>query len=317
MTRLERTVDVDVPAHRAFEQLTRYEDYPRFMEGVREVKPLDATHLHWRCEEANGTQREWDSEITAQVPDQLLAWRNLNDHQNTGQVQLQPLTQDQTRLDLTMEYEPLCPAEQVKETEALTAQRIESDLQRFKALVEAAPAATPAKADDAAVGPADTQAWLPRLMEAWEEPLTIMRKMSQDMENIFGRFLARPLGMTQWVAPGKRSWSPTVEVARRADQLIISADLPGIKREQVNVEISKDKLTIEGDWQARPESDAVDYRRSERTYGHFYRAIPLPTGIDPNGATASMQDGVLEITMPVTPQHGQGRRLDIDASQGR
>lgn len=312
MTRLERTVDVDVPAHRAFEQLTRYEDYPRFMEGVREVRTLDATHLHWRTEE-QGTEREWDSEITAQVPDQLLAWRNLTEQQNMGEIRLEPLTDVQTRVRLRMEFEPTCPVEQVEITEAQAAQRIEADLRRFKELLEAAPQDRTDKPQDQSV---TQEAWLPRLMEVWEEPLSAMRRMSQEMEGVFGRFLARPLGMTHWGAPGKRSWSPTVEVARRRGQLIISADLPGLTREQVNVEISNNKLTIEGDWQALPQDDHVEYRRSERNYGHFYRAIPLPEGIDPNGASASMHDGVLEITLPVTPQQSQGRRLDIDASQG-
>lgn len=317
MTRLEKSVDVGVPAQRAFEQLTRYEDYPRFMEGVREVQPIDATHLHWRCME-NGEQREWDSEITAQVPDELLAWRNMNDHQNIGQVRLEPLADDQTRLSLSMEYEPLCPAEQVSEKEALTAQRIEGDLQRFKQLVEAEkpataalemPIADVAQPDNPVARPGTAEAWLPQLMKVWEEPLSLMRRMSQEMDGVFGRFLARPLGMTNWTAGGKRSWSPPVEVARRADHLVISADLPGITREQVNVEIKKDKLTIEGDWQAQQVN--VEYRRTERNYGHFYRAIPLPEGIDPEGATALMHDGVLEITLPMLQQESR-RRLDID-----
>lgn len=318
MTRLEKSVDVGVPAHRAFEQLTRYEEYPRFMEGVREVQPLDATHLHWRCVE-NGAQREWDSEITAQVPDQLLAWRNISDHQNIGQVRLQPLADDQTRLSLSMEYEPQCPADQVGEKEALTAQRIEGDLQRFKQLVETGTLATAAPEypmaeatapDDPVARPSAAEAWLPTLMKVWEEPLSLMRRMSQEMDGVFGRILARPMGMTNWTASGKRSWAPPVEVARRADHLVISADLPGITREQVNVEIKKDKLTIEGDWQAQ--QDNVEYRRTERNYGHFYRAIPLPEGIDPEGATASMHDGVLEVTLPLLQQESR-RRLDIDA----
>ncbi len=313
MTRLERTVDVDVPAHRAFEQLTRYEDYPRFMEGVREVRTLDATHLHWRAED-KGTEREWESEITAQVPDQLLAWRNLTQPQKMGEIRLEPLSDVQTRVRLRMDFELMCPVEQIEVTEAQAAQRIEADLQRFKELLEAGQKNRPEAAQNPSV---KQEAWLPRLMEVWEEPLSAMRRMSQEMEGVFDRFLARPLGMTHWGAQGKRSWSPAVEVARRSGQLIICADLPGLKREQVNVEICNDKLTIEGDWQAQPQDDQVEYRRSERNYGHFYRAIPLPEGIDPNGASASMHDGVLEITLPVTPQQSQGRRLDIDASQGR
>lgn len=310
MSRLEKTVEVDVPVRRAFEQLTRYEDYPRFMAGVREVQPLDETHLHWRCDD-DGQQREWDSEITARIPDQLVAWRNLNDHSNIGQVRLEPLTDTQTRVRMSMEYDPQCPAEQVAATESRTAERIEGDLQRFKDLVETEAASA---ADASGIRPNPVQAWLPRLMDAWEEPLSAMRRMTQEMDGVFARWLGRPAGITNWTAAGKRSWSPPVEVARRPDKLVISADLPGIRREQVQVEINNDKLTIEGDWLPQPEDEQLQYRRSERTYGHFFRAIPLPDGIDASAASACMEDGVLEITLPVIPQQDQGRRLDINAS---
>jgi HSP20 family molecular chaperone IbpA len=324
MSSLKKSIDLDAPASLAFEQLIRYDEYPTFMEGVQEVRVTDRTHLHWRCISTQGVLREWDSEITAQIADQLIGWRNLNDHRNTGQVQLQALADGQTRVTLSMEYEAQCPPGHEQASEARTARRVEGDLQRFKTLVEnkmsgaASVSADGAKVrDTTAPGKDAAPTWLPRLMEAWEEPLTAMRKMSHDMDGLFERFMSRPHGMASWTPSGHPgSWAPPVEVARRNNHLIISADLPGIKRDAVKVEIRNDELIIEGDWQPPAEAGNTEYRRTERTYGHFYRMIPLPHGVDPNSATASMLDGVLEITVPVTARQRQGRRLDIQSNKG-
>ena len=317
MASLEKSIEMNVPAHAAYEQLTRYDEYPAFMEGVLEVKQTDPTHLHWRCAH-DGVEREHDAEITAQVPDQFLAWRDLTGKPDFGQIKLETPADGQTRLNFRLEYDLQCPAEHATDTEARIAQRIEADLQRFKTLVESRMAGGMQAADLNRAAPDNvTQSWLPRLMDVWEEPLTAMRTMSREMDSMFERFLGRPLGLPQWTHLGATgNWSPAVEVARRDNQLIISADLPGIKRDAVNVEIKDDKLTIEGDWLQQTDGANLEYRRTERIYGHFYRVIPLPEGVDPNAASASMHDGVLEITLPVTPQQRQRRRLDIQSQRG-
>jgi HSP20 family molecular chaperone IbpA len=165
---------------------------------------------------------------------------------------------------------------------------------------------TPAKAS----GP---QAWFPNLLHGWEEPREMIRKMSEEMDQLFERFIGRPMvaRFGQGGATGK--WMPPVEISQRDNRLIISADLPGIAREDVQVEIDNGKLTIEGERREETQQTAVQgYRRSERSYGRFYRMIPLPDGIDPDMAQASMQDGVLEITFPVsTSISRRGRRIDI------
>jgi HSP20 family molecular chaperone IbpA len=165
---------------------------------------------------------------------------------------------------------------------------------------------TPAKAS----GP---QAWFPNLLHGWEEPREMIRKMSEEMDQLFERFIGRPMvaRFGQGGATGK--WMPPVEISQRDNRLIISADLPGIAREDVQVEIDNGKLTIEGERREETQQTAVQgYRRSERSYGRFYRMIPLPDGIDPDMAQASMQDGVLEIKFPVsTSISRRGRRIDI------
>jgi HSP20 family protein len=141
--------------------------------------------------------------------------------------------------------------------------------------------------------------------------------MTEDMDEIFERFLGRPMygaKLKQAAMPsGATAWSPPLEVTQRDSQLVIRAELPGVKQEDVHVEIKNDRLVIEGD---RPEeSQREAFRRTERSYGHFYRAIALPEGVNPEQATASMHDGILEVTVPVQQMRQQGRHLDIRSSR--
>ena len=135
MARIEKSVEVDVPLQIAYNQLTQFAEFPRFMAGVLEVRQLDDTHLHWRSK-PEGEVREWDSEITEQVPDQLIAWRNLNDHTNIGQVKFEAITPDRTRINMRMDFEPPESVDRTPEYEARVAQRTEADLQRFKDFIE-------------------------------------------------------------------------------------------------------------------------------------------------------------------------------------
>jgi HSP20 family molecular chaperone IbpA len=359
MAKIEKSVEINVPVHTAYNQLTQFTEFPRFMQGVQEIRQLDDTHLHWHSK-SDGQDKEWDSEITQQIPDQCIAWRNITGPKNAGKIVLQPIAQDKTKVTLSMEFEPEPSSPDAANAEANIAQRIEQDLARFKKLIEtqgqesgewrgevrdaqvvkpddsqqAATAAQagqqapnqqanqpsgqqqaqPRSATQADARKSEAEPWLPRLMDVWEEPLVVMRRMSQEMDNLFDRFIGRPLGIPVLMQSGSRNWTPPVEVTRRNNQLVVCADLPGIKREDVHVEIKNDKLTIEGDRRMQGEqSQEQEYRRTERPYGHFYRMVPLPEDVDPDSATASMHDGVLEITLPVMPSGRQGRRLDIQS----
>lgn len=144
-------------------------------------------------------------------------------------------------------------------------------------------------------------------------PFSIMRRMMEDMDRMFFDFAGGGLPDT-WAGSGleRGTWAPQVETFRRGDQLVVRADLPGMKKDNVNVEVEEDTLLISGERQDEFKEERDDYYRSERSYGRFYRAIPLPEGIDPNSAKAEFKDGVLEISMPVPkePQR-ENRRIDI------
>jgi HSP20 family molecular chaperone IbpA/uncharacterized membrane protein len=331
MAKLEKTVEVNVPVQTAYNQLTQFEQYPRFMEGVQEVKQVDDTHLHWRSK-TNGQDMQWDAEITEQVPDKTIAWRNVSGKKNVGRVEFQPVGKDKTKIVLTMEYEPEAAGTQGKDAGKQIEQRTEQDLARFKKLIESQgqengewrgevhggqvqgrgemQRTQEGGRQQGGLRQAQAEAWFPRMTEVWEEPFVVMRKMTQEMDQFFERMIGRPLGMPRW-AQTRLNWSPQVEIAERDNQVVVCADLPGIRPEDVHIEVRHDKLKIEGERHEQRQFQDQEFRRSERMYGHFYREIPLPDGVDPDAAAASMHDGVLEITVPVVPEKKHGKRVDI------
>jgi HSP20 family protein len=107
-------------------------------------------------------------------------------------------------------------------------------------------------------------------------------------------------------------WAPQVEVLERGNNLVVRADLPGLSRENVDVELDEDALIIRGERRSDVEDDNEGFYRSERSYGSFYRAIPLPEGIDASACNATFKDGVLEVTLPKPPQQAsRARRIDV------
>lgn len=140
------------------------------------------------------------------------------------------------------------------------------------------------------------------------------RRMTEEMDQIFERFVGRPIaarfGQGQGGMAGK--WMPQVEVIQQEDALLVCADLPGIKREDVQVEVLHDRLLLEGERHEESRGTVREgYRRSERCYGRFYRMIPLPHGVDPDQAKARLQDGVLEVRIPMPGAARAARRVDI------
>ncbi len=154
--------------------------------------------------------------------------------------------------------------------------------------------------------------WFPNLFQAWEEPLVRMRRMREEVEQVFDRFAGRQgTRLRQGDEAPVATWTPALEIAQGKGQVVVSAELPGVRREDVQVEIRNDKLIIEGDRHQEVQRELDGFRRTERSYGHFYRVIALPDGADAEGASASMKDGVLQVTVPLQPTGPTGKRLDI------
>ena len=110
---------------------------------------------------------------------------------------------------------------------------------------------------------------------------------------------------------GQGLWSPQIETFEREGQLVIRADLPGLSKDDVNVELTDDAITISGERRNENEEQREGYYRSERSYGSFYRQIPLPEGVNAEDAQATFRNGVLEVTMKAPQLQSHKRRLEI------
>ena len=135
MSTVEQSIEVNLPVRTVYDQWTQFEEFPRFMEGVEQVVQLDDTHLHWVAEIA-GVKREWDAEITEQVPDQRVAWRSLSGERNDGVVTFQSNGPDSTRVTLAIDYEPGDLLEKIGDKVGFVSKRSEGDLERFKEFIE-------------------------------------------------------------------------------------------------------------------------------------------------------------------------------------
>lgn len=133
--RIEKEIEIEAPLRSVYNQWTQFEQFPQFMEGVREVRQLDDTHLHW-CARVGGKDVEWDAEILEQVPDQRIAWRSTTGKLNAGTVEFEPLDSARTRVCLTMEYDPEGPVENVGSALGVTRRRVTQDLKKFKSFIE-------------------------------------------------------------------------------------------------------------------------------------------------------------------------------------
>ena len=135
MERITHTVEVDVPVTAAYDQWTQFEEFPRFMEGVEEVVQLGDERLRWKASIA-GVEREWESTIVRQEPDEAIAWDGFGGPNNAGMVQFRPLAPERSAVTVTLEWEPEGAVEKVGDALGIVSGRIEGDLQRFKAFIE-------------------------------------------------------------------------------------------------------------------------------------------------------------------------------------
>jgi uncharacterized membrane protein len=141
MASVEKTIEVDLPVRTVYNQWTQFEEFPRFMEGVEEVRQLDDTRLHWRAEIA-GKSEEWDAVITDQVPDKQVAWRSTSGSENSGVIRFEPLGGNTTRVTAVISYDPEGIVETVGDKLGMVDRRVAGDLERFKSFIEERGSAT-------------------------------------------------------------------------------------------------------------------------------------------------------------------------------
>ena len=135
MSTIEKSIEVNVPVRTAYNQWTQFEEFPRFMEGVKEVNQLDDTRLHWKAE-IGGQEKEWDAEIVEQTPDQRIAWTSRGGATNGGEVSFHRLSDATSRVMLQMRYDPQGFLENAGDALGMVSLRIQGDLERFKEFIE-------------------------------------------------------------------------------------------------------------------------------------------------------------------------------------
>ena len=150
---------------------------------------------------------------------------------------------------------------------------------------------------------------------SFRDPFSLLRQMTADFDQLFGgtqwpafRWPAFPKGRM----PESTAWWPGIDVFQRDNRLVTKVDLPGMKKEDVKVEVAEGYLTISGERKNEAEEKKENFYRCEREYGSFYRAVPLPQGTKLEDVKASFADGVLEVSIPLAAKpEATTRRVEI------
>lgn len=140
-------------------------------------------------------------------------------------------------------------------------------------------------------------------------PFALMRRMTEDFDRMWNT-----LGFGSGQGESGM-WSPAIEVAERDGKFMVHAELPGIKPEDVQVELNENDLVIKGERKYEHKDESGSVRRTERSYGSFYRSIPIPEGINPDQIDAKFDNGVLQITAPMPARQSNTRSIPVQAGQ--
>jgi HSP20 family protein len=143
-------------------------------------------------------------------------------------------------------------------------------------------------------------------------PFGMMRRFTKDMERLFEDFegfrFPRFFDRTEFK---DFIWMPQIEVRQTNGDLMVKAELPGLTKDDVKVELTGEALTISGERKEEKEEQGEGFYRTERNYGRFFRQIPLPEGVKTDKANAILRNGVLEVTVPVVKTESNTRKLEI------
>ncbi len=155
-------------------------------------------------------------------------------------------------------------------------------------------------------------------------PFAFVRRFAEEMDRLFEDFgVEHGLHMPGFLTRGhellrrdaglvEAEWFPRVDVEEQDGRLLVRSDLPGLTKDDIKVEVTDDTLTIAGERKAEKKEEWEGYSYSECSYGRFYRALPLPEGVDKTKVTAEFQNGVLEVAIPVAPRpEPQARRIEV------
>jgi HSP20 family protein len=136
---------------------------------------------------------------------------------------------------------------------------------------------------------------------ARRDPFAALQEMEDEMQHWFRppRWFGRPFSLSRprFFQDGA-AWAPSVDVYEDGNEVVVKAELPGVKKEDISITLEDDELVLKGERKSEKEIKEEHYYRTERQYGSFYRRLPVPAGTTVEAIKASFKDGVLEIHMP-------------------
>jgi HSP20 family protein len=151
-------------------------------------------------------------------------------------------------------------------------------------------------------------------------PLNFVRRMNEEFTRMLDDFgMNRQSLGSSWREMQsygsemvRADWSPRIDVFEREGKLVVQAELPGLRKEDVTVEMRDGAVVLRGERSETRETTREAYYRRERTSGRFYRSVTLPDDADPESAKARFQDGLLEVTLDLRRRESRGRKLTVD-----
>jgi HSP20 family protein len=158
-------------------------------------------------------------------------------------------------------------------------------------------------------------------------PFQLFDRFADEMDRLFGdvgfgRGVLMPRSAFGTRSPWRgssestESWAPAIEVFQRNNELVVRADVPGLTKDDIKVDVTDDAITIEGERKRERQEEREGVYRSERSYGRFCRVVPLPDGAMADQAKATFSNGVLEVTLPAPPEQvRRGRRVEISEAK--
>ncbi len=157
------------------------------------------------------------------------------------------------------------------------------------------------------------------LVRTERDPFDLLRQMTTDFDRMFNAgawpSFRLPVRQSQRLAEAA-AWNPQIDVFEKDNRLITKVDLPGLKKDDVKVEVTDGQLAISGERKTETEEKKNDFYRCEREYGSFYRAVPLPEGVKVEDVKASFADGVLEVSVPMPAKAAAPAARKVEIQDG-
>jgi len=145
----------------------------------------------------------------------------------------------------------------------------------------------------------------------WLDPFRDLTSIQERMNQIFEDALSRSRGRDEGLRTGM--WTPAVDIYERNDAVVVKAELPGVEKEQISVEVKDGILTLRGERKFERDVKEESYHRIERSYGTFMRSFSLPVSVDQDKVKAAFRDGVLEVELPKKEQ-AKPKQVRVDIS---